>query len=78
MVQITPLQLARAFVVFANGGWQATVHFVAGDIDCMSLSISPALGMTRTAEDSTKGTDHSGFGCFVPYPEGKNLVVAFA
>ena len=36
VVQITPLQLARAYAVFANGGWLVTPHLAAGDIDWMS------------------------------------------
>ena len=35
VVQITPLQLARAYAVFANGGWLVTPHLAAGDIDWM-------------------------------------------
>ena len=36
VVQITPLQLARAYAVFANGGWLVTPHLAAGDIDWLS------------------------------------------
>ena len=32
VVQVTPLQLARAYSVFANGGYLVTPHFVDGDI----------------------------------------------
>ncbi|MEB3253352.1 MAG: penicillin-binding protein 2 [Synechococcus sp.] len=35
VVQITPLQLARAYAVFANGGWLVTPHLAAGTIDWM-------------------------------------------
>ena len=36
VVQITPLQLARAYAVFANGGWLVTPHLAVGDIDWLS------------------------------------------
>ena len=36
VVQITPLQLARAYAVFANGGWLVTPHLANGSIDWMS------------------------------------------
>ena len=35
VVQITPLQLARAYAVFANGGWLVTPHLAAGTINWM-------------------------------------------
>ena len=33
VVQITPLQLARAYAVFANGGWLVTPHLAQGTTD---------------------------------------------
>ena len=36
VVQITPLQLARAYAVFANGGWLVTPHLAKGEIDWMA------------------------------------------
>ena len=33
VVQITPLQLARSYAVFANGGWLVTPHFAKSDKD---------------------------------------------
>ena len=36
VVQITPLQLARAYAVFANGGWLVTPHLAKGSIDWMA------------------------------------------
>ena len=33
VVQITPLQLARAYAVFANGGWLVTPHLAHGTTD---------------------------------------------
>ena len=35
VVQITPLQLARAYAVFANGGWLVTPHLASGGVDWM-------------------------------------------
>ena len=32
VVQITPLQLARSYAVFANGGWLVTPHLAAGEV----------------------------------------------
>ena len=43
VVQITPLQLARAYAVFANGGWLVTPHLAAGDIDWTSPSTGRVL-----------------------------------
>ncbi|BEV35443.1 penicillin-binding protein 2 [Synechococcus sp. M16CYN] len=36
VVQITPLQLARAYAVFANGGWLVTPHLAKGDVDWLA------------------------------------------
>ena len=36
VVQVTPLQLARAYAVFANGGYLITPHLVERDIDWFS------------------------------------------
>ena len=36
VVQVTPLQLARAYAVFANGGYLITPHLVHGNIDWQS------------------------------------------
>ena len=35
VVQITPLQLARAYAVFANGGWLVTPHLAKGSTNWM-------------------------------------------
>ena len=40
VVQITPLQLARAYAVFANGGWLVTPHLAKGEIDWMAPKLS--------------------------------------
>ena len=32
VVQITPLQLARSYAVFANGGWLVTPHLAVGEV----------------------------------------------
>ena len=36
VVQVTPLQLARAYAVFANNGFLITPHLVDGDVDWLS------------------------------------------
>jgi len=36
VIQVTPLQLARAYAVFANGGYLITPHLVDGDINWRS------------------------------------------
>ncbi len=36
VVQVTPLQLARAYAVFANGGYLVTPHLVNGNTDWLS------------------------------------------
>ena len=45
VVQITPLQLARAYAVFANGGWLVTPHLAAGDIDWTSPEYRPRVAL---------------------------------
>ena len=112
---MTPLQLARAYSVFANGGYLITPHFVDGGIDWLSSkyrkkvdikpstletirrglkkvvdsgtgrdlkwnlpTLPPVAGKTGTAEDSTGGSDHAWFACFVPYESSEIVVVAFA
>ena len=45
VVQITPLQLARAYAVFANGGWLVTPHLAAGDIDWLSPEYRTKVAM---------------------------------
>ncbi len=37
VVQVTPLQLARAYAVFANGGYLVTPHLVDGNVDWTGL-----------------------------------------
>ena len=65
VVQITPLQLARAYAVFANGGWLVTPHLAKGEIDWMApkyrraVLIKPSTlttirkGMRKVVEDGT-------------------------
>ncbi|WP_320666660.1 penicillin-binding protein 2 [Prochlorococcus sp. MIT 1307] len=115
VVQITPLQLARAYAVFANGGYLVTPHLADLDIDWTSSkhrkkvniqpttletlrrglrkvveagtastlnlrlpNLPPVAGKTGTAEDSTGGSDHAWFVCFVPYQATEIVIVAFA
>ena len=65
VVQITPLQLARAYAVFANGGWLVTPHLTKGEIDWMApkyrraVLIKPSTlttirkGLRKVVEDGT-------------------------
>ena len=65
MVQITPLQLARAYAVFANGGWMVTPHLAEAGVDWTSskyktkVAIKPSTlqtireGLRRVVESGT-------------------------
>ena len=65
VVQITPLQLARAYAVFANGGWLVTPHLAKGEIDWMApkyrrpVLMKPSTlntirqGLRKVVEDGT-------------------------
>ncbi|MDA9867933.1 penicillin-binding protein 2 [Synechococcus sp. AH-224-I15] len=65
VVQITPLQLARAYCVFANGGWLVTPHLVDQGLDWTApsrrskVSIKPATlakireGLRKVVNDGT-------------------------
>ena len=65
VVQITPLQLARAYAVFANGGYLVTPHLADGEIDWTSSSrrtkvdIKPSTlatirrGLRKVVQDGT-------------------------
>ena len=65
VVQITPLQLARAYAVFANGGWLVTPHLAKGEIDWMAPQYRSAVlmkpstlstirkGLRKVVEDGT-------------------------
>ena len=80
VVQITPLQLARAYAVFANGGWLVTPHLAAGDIDWLSsehrtkVAIQPSTlqtireGLRKVVESGT-GAGLNGPG--IPSAAGK-------
>ncbi|AAP99087.1 MULTISPECIES: penicillin-binding protein 2 [Prochlorococcus] len=66
VVQVTPLQLARAYAVFANGGYLITPHFVDGDIDWLSskyrkkVDIKPTT--LKTIREGLKKVVESGTG----------------
>ncbi len=45
VVQVTPLQLARAYAVFANGGYLVTPHLVIGEVDWESETYRPKVDM---------------------------------
>ncbi len=48
VVQITPLQLARAYAVFANGGWLVTPHLAKGSTDWTSPRYRSKVPMQPT------------------------------
>ncbi|WP_413441597.1 penicillin-binding protein 2 [Synechococcus sp. MIT S1220] len=45
VVQITPLQLARSYAVFANGGWLVTPHLADAEIDWTSSQYKTRVPM---------------------------------
>ncbi|WP_269607320.1 penicillin-binding protein 2 [Prochlorococcus marinus] len=72
VVQVTPLQLARAYAVFANGGYLITPHLVEGKVDWLSnqfrtkVDIKPSTlqkireGLRKVAISGTGRTIHFG------------------
>ena len=54
VVQITPLQLARAYAVFANGGWLVTPHLAKGEIDWMAPQYRSAVLMKPSTLDTIR------------------------
>ena len=54
VVQITPLQLARAYAVFANGGWLVTPHLAKGEIDWMAPKYRRAVLMKRSTLNTSR------------------------
>ncbi|MEB3158414.1 MAG: penicillin-binding protein 2 [Synechococcus sp.] len=80
VVQITPLQLARAYCVFANGGWLVTPHLANQGLDWMAperrsrVAIQPAtLNKIREGLRSvvTDGTGYRLNGPGIPPAGGK-------
>ncbi|WP_342665992.1 MULTISPECIES: penicillin-binding protein 2 [unclassified Prochlorococcus] len=69
VVQVTPLQLARAYAVFANGGYLITPHFVDGDIDWMSSRYRTKVDIKA----STLETIREGLRRVVDSGTGRNL-----
>ncbi len=56
VVQITPLQLARAYAVFANGGYLVTPHLADANIDWMESSYRRKVDMSpKTLETIRRG-----------------------
>ena len=68
VVQITPLQLARAYAVFANGGWLVTPHLAGGGVDWMApeyrrrVEIKPSTLQTIREGLRKVVSDGTGFG----------------
>ena len=54
VVQVTPLQLARAYAVFANGGYLITPHLVEGDIDWMSSEYRKNVDIEQSTLDTIR------------------------
>ena len=80
VVQITPLQLARAYAVFANGGWLITPHLADSGLDWMSPKRRTKVKLRRSTltkireglrEVVQKGTGSSLNGPGVPAAAGK-------
>ncbi|MGB1775541.1 MAG: penicillin-binding protein 2 [Synechococcus sp.] len=69
VVQITPLQLARAYAVFANGGWLVTPHLAKGSIDWQSSSYRRKVAM----QPSTLATIREGLRKVVEAGTGAGL-----
>ena len=68
VVQITPLQLARAYAVFANGGWLVTPHLAGAGVDWMApeyrrrVAIKPSTLQTIREGLRKVVSDGTGFG----------------
>ena len=69
VVQITPMQLARAYAVFANGGWLVTPHLASsGGIDWMAaerrrrVDLKPSTLQTIREGLRKVVSDGTGFG----------------
>ncbi len=69
VVQVTPLQLARAYSVFANGGYLITPHFVDGGIDWLSSKYRKKVDI----KPSTLETIRRGLKKVVDSGTGRNL-----
>ena len=69
VVQITPLQLARAYAVFANGGWLVTPHLSKGSTDW----ISPRYRRKVAMKSSTLTTIREGLRKVVESGTGAGL-----
>ena len=54
VVQVTPLQLARAYAVFANGGYLITPHLVDRDIDWKSNRYRKKVDIQETTLDTIR------------------------
>ncbi|ABX07974.1 penicillin-binding protein 2 [Prochlorococcus marinus] len=54
VVQVTPLQLARAYAVFANGGYLITPHLVDGKIDWLSTKFRKKVDIKASTIDKIR------------------------
>ena len=54
VVQVTPLQLARAYAVFANGGYLITPHLVEGDVNWRDSKYRKKVDISLTTLDTIR------------------------
>ena len=54
VVQVTPLQIARAYAVFANGGYLITPHLVTKNIDWSSNTYRKKVEMKNSTYDTIR------------------------
>ncbi len=71
VVQVTPLQLARAYAVFANGGYLITPHLVDGGINWLSSKYKTKVNIKPT----TLETIRRGLKKVVDSGTGRNLTL---
>ena len=70
VVQITPLQLARAYSVFANGGWLVTPHLADQGLDWTDASRRTKVDMKpSTLAKNTRRSAQGGVGWHWVWPE---------
>ena len=54
VVLVTPLQLARAYAAFSNGGYLVTPHFVKGDKDWLSPKFRKKIQINKSTLDTIR------------------------
>lgn len=85
--QVTPLEMARGFSVFANGGWLVTPYFIASVADASGTTIfqaTPPLACPQCVDqpqaDATAGTADGSAAASPPTPivDGSTAIAAGA